>query len=136
MPSPNATPDLQVTTYHGSPMSFTLVPSQNGQPVSNLSSYSQIDFSWYSGNPGDPGYPGTKKLDLRYTGTGPLYITITTVVINAVSFPAVTVTVPGSVMGGVGLPPGLYTAEMWLTPPGGEATYAGKATFNHLPTSK
>lgn len=130
--NPQLTPDLLVTTYRGSPISFLAVPTQGGLPISNLASYSQIDFSLWSGT---RDAPGTKVLSVKYTGTAPNYITVVDVTNPSVPIGSkgIQVTVPGAAS--LALAAGQYFAELWLTPPGGEKQFTSWAVWNHEPTT-
>jgi hypothetical protein len=123
---------LYVTTYKGSPINFLVVPLQDAEPVDDLDSYDQIDWSWWTGT---PEAPGTKALDVRFVGAAPLYLSVEDVTHPdvPVGSKGVRVDIPQAVSYGIAA--GAYYAELWITPPGGEKTLAGIANFNHLPTT-
>ena len=126
MPDPYLSPDLVLTTYRGSQIVFTVTPLAGGQPISNLATYAQISWSWFSGS---RDRPGVKVLDVRFTGLTPLYITVVTV--N--SQPAIQVLIPAAISAGVA--PGLYYAELWMTPPGADPVMTGWAEIKHEQTT-
>jgi hypothetical protein len=123
---------LHVTTYKGSPINFLVVPLADGDPIADLDDYDQIDWSWWTGSPETP---GTKALDIRLTGANPKYLTVEDVVNPNVpaGSKGVRVDIPHAISFGVAA--GAYYAELWVTPPGGEATLVGISYFNHLPTT-
>lgn len=122
MADPYLTPDLVITTYKGSPIDFTVTPTAAGEAVADLSDYDQISWHWYSGS---RDRPGTKVLSVKYTGADPNYITVVTVD----SKPSARINIPGSITNGIAA--GIYFAELWITPPGGEATITGWAEIKH-----
>jgi hypothetical protein len=121
------TPELHITSYRGSPIRFSITPTQDGDYITDLASYDQIQFDLWSGT---REVPGEVALSLRYTGVAPLYITVTEPVVNQ---PAITIDVPGDVSGA--LDAGQYFAELWLTPAGDDPTFTGWATWDHQPTT-
>lgn len=123
---------LYVTTYKGSPINFLVVPLADGDPIADLATYDQIDWSWWTGT---PEAPGTKALDVRKTGAAPLYLTVEDVTHPAVPVGSkgVRINIPQAIS--LGVAAGAYYAELWITPPAGEKQLVAVAFFNHLPTT-
>ena len=116
-------PDPVIVTYRGSPIQFTLTLTENGVTITNLASYSQIDFHVRSGSREEP---GPIVLNLKLTGSAPLYLSV-----NGSNQLVVNVPVSAS----TALAAGQYYAELWVTPPAAERKFVGWVLWNHEQTS-
>lgn len=123
---------LYVTTYKGSPINFLVVPLADGAGI-DLSTYDQIDWSWWTGTPETP---GTKQVDVRLTGLAPLYLSVEDLTgTEGIPDGAYGVRLELPQAASYTIPAGQYYAELWITPGGGEKQLTGIAYFNHLPTT-
>ena len=124
------TPDLVIYTYRGSPIKFTIQPLLGGVAIADLPSYDQIEFSLWTGT---REAPGTKQLTIKFKGVAPNYISVVDVDAGVGVSYAAQIDIPDTVS--LALPVASYFAELWITPPGGKATFTGFAYWHHLPTT-